>query len=87
MSDIDITEAIRNPSSVFNEPEDVLAAHIKHDDKIKILQSWAYDLRDLQVAEEENMGDGESSHTGLLSRIHHLLDQLDVGEESTGSKH
>ena len=87
MTNIDIKEAISNPSKVFNDPEDVLNCNLDHDDKIKILQSWEYELRDLSVAEEENMAEGESSHAGLLSKIHDMLDRLNAINDTTGSKH
>jgi hypothetical protein len=46
-----------DPEAHFETPEAVLAAgDLSEDDKHKILVNWANDLRQQQVAEEENMG-------------------------------
>jgi hypothetical protein len=64
-SDIDTIAA--NPSKFFKAPADVLVApKLSRNDKIKILQQWEVDARLLAVAEEENMGAGESSHLGAI---------------------
>jgi len=53
---IDIEKAILVPASVFKTPEEVLnSQELSRDQKIKILRSWEYDARQLEVAEEENM--------------------------------
>lgn len=85
MSDIDVNAAINDPSSVFKCPEEVMDTNLTHDDKVKILQSWEYDLRDLAVAEEENMTEGES-HSDLLSTIHKMLDDLNALDDSGDTK-
>ena len=86
MSKIDIKDAISNPSQYFKHPQDVLATSLSQEDKIKILQSWEYDLRDLAVAEEENMAKGESSNADLLSTIHKILDDLNALDDSSNTK-
>ncbi len=86
MSKIDIKDAINNPSQYFKHPQDVLATSLSQEDKIKILQSWEYDLRDLAVAEEENMAKGESSNADLLSTIHKILDDLNALDDSSNTK-
>jgi hypothetical protein len=79
----DFETAKIDPSKVFASPEEVL----QHDEfnrnqKIEILRRWAYDARELEVAEEENMGGGELSEESkenegdLLDRIHHALHEL-----------
>lgn len=49
-------ERFVDPEAHFESPEKVLAAgDLSEDDKYKILVNWANDLRQQQVAEEENM--------------------------------
>ena len=56
---IDVEKALVDPSSVFQTPEDVLASsEISREQKIKILHRWEYDVRELEVAEEEGMEGG-----------------------------
>ena len=53
---VDIDKALVDPALVFNAPEEVLADNeLSREQKIKILQRWEYDVRELQVAEEEGM--------------------------------
>lgn len=86
MKEFDLKTAISNPSSVFDDPNEVMQADISKEDKIKILQSWEYDLRDISVAEEENMGDIEHPETEHLSIIHDILDQLNALDDSGDTK-
>jgi hypothetical protein len=45
-----------DPALVFKAPEEVVADNeLSREQKIKILQRWEYDVRELQVAEEEGM--------------------------------
>jgi hypothetical protein len=45
-----------DPSLVFEKPEQVLQdSTLTWEQKIKILRQWEYDVRGLQVAEEESM--------------------------------
>lgn len=56
---IDYKKAILNPSSVFKTPDDVLnSTELTKQQKIKILHRWEYDMREQEVAEEENMPTG-----------------------------
>ncbi len=53
----DIDKAMLDPTAVFRTPEEVLLREdMTRDQKIEILRRWAYDARNLEVAEEENMG-------------------------------
>ena len=72
---IDLIAAKKDPTSVFARPEDVLHNHeLSVQAKKEILESWAYDARVLEIAEEENMGGSDSD---LLSRILTALETLD----------
>ena len=55
-----------------SSPESLLAdTTISNDDKIKMLEQWEYDLREMQVAELENMPDkiDDDNNADLLQRI------------------
>lgn len=59
---VNIEKIKMNPTSVYRRPNDVLHDEaLTRADKIAVLQSWAYDQRELQVAEEENMTGADSS--------------------------
>lgn len=55
---IDLKKALLDPPSVFSSPNEVLAQDdISNEDKLKILQQWEYDCKELETAEDENMPD------------------------------
>jgi len=69
--DKEIELAILDPTSVFATPDEVLRRKdIPKKDKILILKSWEYDVRDLEVAREEGM-------PGVAMRVK-LVDVLDA---------
>ena len=52
----DIEKALLNPAMVFkNPPEVVDSGDLSREQKIEILRRWEYDVRELQVADEESM--------------------------------
>ena len=57
-------------SREFDRPRDIIdTADLSHEQKIKLLKEWEFDLRELQVASEENMtGDAGSGMTAELLR-------------------
>ena len=45
-----------DPSTLFKNPQDVVESKdLARDQKIEILRRWEYDIRELQVADEEGM--------------------------------
>jgi hypothetical protein len=53
---VDIDKALVDPALVFKAPEEVVADNeLSREQKMKILRRWEYDVRELQVAEEEGM--------------------------------
>jgi hypothetical protein len=75
-STIDVDKALLDPSSCFETPEEVIeAAGLSREQRVAILKSWERDARELAVAEEEGMGDGEAS---LLRRVLTALGRLGV---------
>jgi hypothetical protein len=71
-----------NPGSVFKRPGDVVTSpELTRKDKVDILQRWAYDERELAVAEEENMTAIDSDSSNLLTEIINCLLELGVNEQ------
>ncbi|ASC71462.1 hypothetical protein XM38_024140 [Halomicronema hongdechloris C2206] len=74
---MDLDRAMFNPASVFASPGAVCDAQdLSHAQKVEILRRWEYDARELQVAAEENMGEGSEE---LLDEILAALHQLGAG--------
>ena len=72
----DIEKAMLDPTAVFHAPEDVLRrADWSRQQKIDILRRWAYDARELEIAEDEGM---PSAQPDILDRILHALHALDA---------
>lgn len=79
---IDLEKAKIDPSAIFKTPNDVLKeASLARKDKIDILQRWAYDLREIAVAEEENMTGPGSDTEVVLEQIINCLLKLGVTEQ------
>lgn len=69
---MDINKVMLNPAGAFKDPEELMAsAEFNNAEKIKILESWAYDIQELEKAEEENMR-GNDNYT-FLRRIKNIL--------------
>ena len=68
---LDLERFLLDPGSSFRWPEDVIGdLRLLRQQKIEILCRWAYDATELEVAEEEGMGGGESSN------LHRVLSAL-----------
>ncbi|HEX2930248.1 MAG TPA: hypothetical protein VHV54_11065 [Candidatus Binatia bacterium] len=53
---MDFNKALSNPPSVFKHPSEIVASkELSREQKIQILRRWEYDMRELQVADEEGM--------------------------------
>lgn len=81
---MNIEQAMTNPTSVFLTPDAVIQKQtLTRDQKIKILKRWEYDARELEVAEEENMGGGPPSMLDqVLKALHHLGADIDCEHSS-----
>jgi hypothetical protein len=78
--DRDLEKARLNPGSVFTSPEELRESPgLSREQKIDLLQRWAEDARELEVAESEGMGGGETS---LLGQILSALDSLGVSHDT-----
>lgn len=70
----------------YEKPADLLkASDISRDEKIRLLRDWEYTLRQMQVAEEENMDSGpDASLQGVLDALSQLdAESLDTGISKT----
>jgi hypothetical protein len=53
---VDVEKALLDPGLVFKTPDEVVTSNeLSREQKIKILRRWEYDVRELEVAEEEGM--------------------------------
>lgn len=63
---MDISKPLTDPSSVFKHPDEVVGSgELSREQKIKILRRWEYDMRELQVADEEGMTAPKPPAVGL----------------------
>lgn len=80
---INIEMAKLDPSSVFQHPSQVLREDcLSPKDKIDILLQWAYDEREMAVAEEENMCGPGADKNNRLDEVLKAL--LELGVDETG---
>lgn len=76
---VDIEMAKLDPTSVFKNPRDVLKdPSLTREQKIDILRRWAYDEREMSVAEEENMQSANIEPDNILDEILKSLLELGV---------
>ncbi len=58
-------KALRDPAAVYASPAAILAdSRLSTAQKLKLLRQWEADARELEVAEEEGMADGEPDRLG-----------------------
>ena len=76
MQNIDIEKVIYNPASIFKTPYEVLTTEfpLSKAQKIELLERWAYDVREREVAESENMH--SESEVDILDDILVVLGKL-----------
>ncbi|HSG91054.1 MAG TPA: hypothetical protein VLA56_17685 [Pseudomonadales bacterium] len=80
---LNLDRALNSPASVFASPSAVLEAkEMTRDQQIQALRQWHYDLLELQVATDENMGGGGDTGT-LIAEVEAQLRRLDA-EPSEG---
>lgn len=70
----DFEKALKDPSAVYHSPAEVLQnGKLSDEQRLQILQQWEQDERELDVAQEEGMGGGESS---ILDDVLNAIDKL-----------
>lgn len=77
---MDLEQAKLNPAKVFASPSAVCAnSELTTEQKIEILRRWEYDARELQVAADENMGEGPGKLLDeILTALHQLGAEINV---------
>lgn len=76
---MNLEQAKLDPASVFDSPAAVCTStELNQTQKVDILRRWEYDARELQVAAEENMGEGPGK---LLDEILAALHRLGAAAE------
>lgn len=77
----DFNKALKDPTVFYHLPRDVLEdPSLTKEQKIKVLQQWEYDARELLVATEENMVGSKDG--GLLDRVLEALHAIDPEYDS-----
>ena len=80
---IDVEKALLDPGLVFETPGEVLANNeLTRAQKIEILRRWEYDVRELQVADEEGM---EGPEPVTLDAVLDALRTLGAPEDTENS--
>jgi len=84
---MNIDKALLDPTNVFARPADVSAEPtLTRDEKIRILRRWEYDARELEVAEEENMGGGPPTYLDQVLKELHRLNYASDAEHAPPTK-
>ena len=79
---VDLDKAKHNPAHLFKKPSNVLADDtLSRAEKIDILRRWAYDEREMAVAEEENMTGSGPDNDNILDEILRCLLTLGVNKD------
>lgn len=81
---VDINKAKLDPAGTFQRPAQVLKDNtLSRHEKIDILRRWAYDEREMEVAEEENMRSASTNDDrhNVLDEISNCLIILGVNDE------
>ncbi len=77
----EIDNAMQHPDAVYAEPEEVMAdTTLSYDEKMKVLQNWADETKQLLEAEAENMPPErpEPHHAeSTLQKINTLIETLE----------
>ncbi len=78
---MDQKNTLVDPSTMFKTPQEVVERNdMSRDQKIEILRRWEYDMRELQVADEEGMSPaGPQSIT--LDAVLKALSSLGAGAD------
>lgn len=83
---VDADKAKLDPTSVFDQPRDVLSSNLPLEDKSAILRRWRYDAAEMSVAAEEGMDGGESALLDQVIRAQQALGDATGGESGQGAK-
>jgi hypothetical protein len=88
MANTMLDDALKDVTRFFEAPDDILKARdFASAEKIRLLQQWELDLRQLLVASEENMtGEGQGDTAVKLQAVRACLSELGVeSKEEAGA--
>lgn len=72
-----LESAMLKPSECYRTPSQVLAEPWSPEDKFRVLRQWKYDIGQLHVATEENMGPATPGPDPVsLAQIHAAMTEL-----------
>ncbi|OGT32742.1 MAG: hypothetical protein A3C44_00510 [Gammaproteobacteria bacterium RIFCSPHIGHO2_02_FULL_39_13] len=81
ISQSELERIMADPSAVYQRPEDVLSdSRLSHKQKVSVLKQWAFDAREIEVAQTENMR-GEASPLHQILVILHQLEEQEKQEK------
>lgn len=89
MTNLELEHALLDPGAAFRAPEDVVRSiELSPAQKLEVLCRWAYDARELAVAEEEGMPGGSDADDfdAVAAALKSLVGELD-GEHTAPTKH
>lgn len=74
----EFSHILTDPAAHYTSPDEVAGdARLTLAQKIEVLSQWAFDERELEVAEEENMqSDGRTIMLDRVLRVLHKLEKL-----------
>lgn len=77
MGTAEFEKIMSDPSAGYKGPEDVVVdERLSREQKIAVLNQWAYDEREIEVAEEENMrSDARSTRLRQVLLVLHKFEQ------------
>lgn len=77
---VNVEEAMLDPSAAFTTPGEILTCReLTAEQKIEVLRRWAYDIRELRVAEGEGMqGRALVTLDEVLDALHALGAPIDL---------
>jgi hypothetical protein len=72
----DVDKALLDPAAVFKTPQQVIEANdLSRQQKIEVLRRWEYDVREIQVLDDESTT-AKESHTVTLDAVLNALRSL-----------
>jgi len=73
---IDIEKAILDPAAIFKNPQQVIDNDdLSRDQKIEVLRRWEYDVREIQVLDDESTT-AKETHAVTLDSVLNALRSL-----------
>jgi hypothetical protein len=73
---IDVEKALLDPAAIFKHPQQVIDTNdLSRDQKIEVLRRWEYDVREIQVLDDESTT-AKETHAVTLDSVLNALRSL-----------